>query len=170
MESNNDTNEVFCKDIMTSEKEPQNTDEIKTQKGKPNLYCELCDFQALRPIELIRHVETKKHKRNGIKIKNSIFKCEICDKILANHFCYKIHILQIHGTIEEKMSHKYYCDICDTIFISKLYMEKHIQGRNHQNVLKSIEILDEIKEQTKNININEKVGDKFIITKLFDKN
>jgi predicted ribonuclease YlaK len=34
------------------------------------------------------------------------------------------------GTLEEKMAHKYYCEICDTIFISKLYMDKHIEDKN----------------------------------------
>jgi ribosomal protein L37AE/L43A len=117
----------------------------KTHKTKPNLYCEICDFQAIRPIEFIRHVETKKHQRNGIKIKDSVFKCDECDKILANHFSYKIHMMQQHATIEEKMNQKYYCEICDTVFISKLYMDKHIAGKKHNNIIKSIELLEEIK-------------------------
>ena len=106
---------------------------------KPNLYCEICQFQAIRPAEFIRHVNSNKHKRNGIKIKDTIYKCEKCDKILANHFSYKIHLIQMHGTFEEKLKQRYYCEICDKVFISKLYMDKHIQGKFHNSKVKALE-------------------------------
>ena len=112
---------------------------------KPNLYCEICQFQAIRPAEFIRHVNSNKHKRNGVKIKDTIYRCDKCDKILANHFSYKIHQIQIHGTLEEKLKQRYYCEICDKVFISKLYMDNHINGIRHANVLKSVKLLENIK-------------------------
>ena len=118
---------------------------INIDKIKPKLYCEICNFQAIRPIEFIRHIDTIKHQRNGIKIKDSIFKCVKCDKILANHFSYKTHIIQQHASICEKMNQKYYCKFCDTVFLSKLYMDKHNIGKKHNNIIKSIKLLEEIK-------------------------
>jgi hypothetical protein len=107
---------------------------------KDLLFCKKCNFQTVNSYEFIKLVNTKKHDRNGLKIKEIIFKCEKCEKILANHFSYKIHLIQKHATIEEKKNQKYYCEICDTIFISKLYMDKHNIGKKHHNMLKLIEI------------------------------
>jgi hypothetical protein len=121
----------------------ENNNENIEQKsrGNPNLYCQKCDFQAIRPAEFLRHVNSMKHKRDGLK-KESF--CKICNKLIGNHFMYKIHMLSQHASIEEKMAHKYYCDICDSIFISELCMNKHNSGRNHLNMLKAIEELDKI--------------------------
>ena len=100
---------------------------------KPNLYCNICKFQAIRPAEFIRHVNSNKHKRNGVKIKDTIYKCEKCDKILANHFSYKIHQIQMHASLEEKQKQRYYCEICDLVFFCSSYMNKHISGKIHKN-------------------------------------
>ncbi len=116
-------------------------------KKKLNLFCQICNFQANRPAEFIRHVDSNKHKRNGVKIKDTTFKCSECDKILVNHFSYKIHKIQMHGTIEEKRKQRYYCEQCDIVFISKLYMESHLAGKKHNNILKSIKLLEEIQMQ-----------------------
>ena len=115
---------------------------LEKKRGKPNLYCEKCNFQAIRPAEFIRHIDSKKHLRDGLK-KESF--CNICNKLIGNHFVYKIHMLSQHSTIEEKMNYKYYCDICDSIFISELYMNKHSQGKKHLNMLKAIEELNKMK-------------------------
>ncbi len=122
-------------------------------RNKPNLYCELCDFQATRPIEFIRHVETKKHIRNGKKIKDTIYRCDKCDKTLSNHFSYKIHMIQVHATVEEKLKQPYYCKCCDVVFVSKLYMDKHLIGKKHNNVARSLELIEEIKKKVENINV-----------------
>ena len=99
-----------------------------------------------QPSEFIRHIETNRHKRNGVKLKK-IFKYDKCDKVLANNFTYKIHIIQIHGTLEDKLKQIYYCQVYDTIFISKLYMDKHNNSKKHSNTVKSIEVLKQIKQQ-----------------------
>ena len=59
---------------------------------------------------------------------------------------------EIHGSIEDKKNYNYYCDICDVILISKLYMEKHKEGKKHNNIIKSIDILNDIQEKIKLIN------------------
>jgi hypothetical protein len=112
----------------------------------PNLFCELCNFQATRPAEFLRHVESQKHQRKGHIIKNTTFKCLECDKTLSSHFSYKIHMVQIHGSIEERKKQKYYCESCDVVFISKLFMDKHNSGKKHNNMLKSIQYINDIKK------------------------
>jgi hypothetical protein len=126
---------------------------------KPNLFCEICKFQAVRPAEFIRHVESNKHKRNGLKIKDTVFKCELCDKILINHFSYKIHKIQMHATLEEKRKQRYYCEICDVVFLSKLYMDKHNIGIRHNNISKSIKLLEDIKIQQLQNKLNIKLSE-----------
>ena len=37
------------------------------ENKKLNLFCDICNFQADRPSEFIRHIETNRQKRNGIK-------------------------------------------------------------------------------------------------------
>lgn len=131
--------------------------EQKEENGKPNLFCEICNFQAVRPAEFIKHVATNKHQRNGEKLKEKIFRCDDCDKVLVNNFTYKIHMIQIHGTLEAKLKQKYYCQSCDTVFISKLYMDKHNSGKKHNNILRSIELLKEIKQQKEKLDRNKKL-------------
>ena len=104
-------------------------------RSNPNLYCKMCEFQATRPAEFVRHIGSIKHQRDGLKLKDCDNKCEICEKIFSNHFALKIHKLQIHGTIEEKRQHKYYCETCDVIFLSQLFMDKHLAGKKHKNML-----------------------------------
>ena len=55
-------------------------------------------------------------------------------------------MVQIHGSIEERKKQKYYCEICDVVFISKLFMDKHNSGKKHNNMLKSIQYVNDIKK------------------------
>jgi len=113
----------------------------------PNLFCELYDtLPTTRPAEFLRHVESQKHQRKGHIIKNTTFKCLECDKTLSSHFSYKIHMVKIHGSIEERKKQKYYCESCDVVFISKLFMDKHNSGKKHNNMLKSIQYINDIKK------------------------
>jgi len=95
-------------------------------------YCQCCDIYVIRPAEWKRHILTNKHKRMGEK---SNTKCEICDKNYSSHFLYKIHYLSQHCTKEERSKTKYYCSDCDLVFISKLYLEKHLEGKRHNDKL-----------------------------------
>ena len=40
-----------------------------------------------------------------------------------------------------KLCSKFYCESCDYVFISKLYMDKHIEGKLHKFKVKSLELL-----------------------------
>jgi len=49
-----------------------------------------------------------------------------------------MHILKIHNTKEERSKCEYYCDTCDYIFFSKVYLDKHINGIVHINLVKAL--------------------------------
>ena len=100
-----------------------------------NHRCEKCNFNATRPAEWLIHIETKKHKRNG-EPKSKI--CNICNKEFTSHWICKMHILKIHNTKEERSKCEYYCDTCDYIFFSKVYLDKHINGIVHMNLVKAL--------------------------------
>lgn len=118
---------------------------ITSKNIKSHLYCECCKFQATRPSEWLIHIESNKHKRDG-KPKTKI--CNICNKEFANHFIMKIHMLSTHASREEKLKHKYYCKVCDIIFLSELYYIQHNKGKKHNNMVKILNMLN------KNIDIN----------------
>jgi len=104
-------------------------------KNKFTNYCEKCRFNATRPSEWLIHIETSKHKRNG-QAKNKI--CNICNIEFTTHWICKMHILKIHESKEERSKCKYYCNTCDYVFFSKLYLDKHINGKIHQNLFKAL--------------------------------
>ena len=58
-------------------------------------------------------MKTQKHLRNE-KPKSS--KCSMCNYEISSHWNLKLHILSQHSTIEERMTHKYYCKTCDFVF------------------------------------------------------
>jgi hypothetical protein len=99
-------------------------------------HCEKCDFNASSPAEWLIHIETKKHKRDG-EPKSKI--CSICDIEFTSHWIQKMHVLKIHQTQEERAKHKYYCGICDYVFLSDLYLNKHLEGKIHKNLAKALE-------------------------------
>jgi hypothetical protein len=124
-------------------------------------FCECCQFNCIRPAEWFRHIESEKHKRMGEK-KTTI--CTICNKELSNHFTLKIHILSAHSTKEDRSQHKYYCDICDLVFVSKLYLDKHISGKRHIILEKTLKSIKEENDKYKQIlDLNSKNIEDFII-------
>jgi hypothetical protein len=119
--------------------------EITVTKKRFQQICVKCNFTANRPKEWLIHIETNKHKQDGHpKCK----KCDICNTIFANHWIQKMHKLKIHSSSEERAKSPYYCSICDLVFISPLYLEKHINGKIHINLAKA---LDNINLLNKNI-------------------
>ena len=105
-------------------------------KHKFTRRCEKCNFNATRPAEWLIHIETKKHKRNG-EAKTKL--CNICNIEFTSHWICKTHILKIHETREVRSKCKYYCESCDYVFLSKLYLDKHINGKIHKNLVKALE-------------------------------
>ena len=54
-----------------------------------------------------------------------------------------------HSTRDERAKNKYYCNICDTVFFCKLYMDKHTNGIKHKKILSNINNIRNIDENKK---------------------
>ena len=94
-------------------------------------FCNRCSYGSRSNSDFLKHTKSKKHERGGLKPK----KCSICNYECFNHWNLKHHILTQHSSIEERKKEKYYCDICDTVFFCKLYMETHMKGKKHKNTI-----------------------------------
>ena len=101
----------------------------KNNKLKFNKKCDTCNFEANTATEWIKHVKSQKHQRGGLPKSTE---CNKCDYKCVGHWLLKRHVLTQHDTIEDRRKQKYYCDVCDYVFFSKLYMDKHLEGRNHK--------------------------------------
>ena len=100
-----------------------------------NHTCEHCNYTATRPSEWLIHIESEKHKRNG-QTKTKV--CDICNTEFKTHWIQKMHKLKIHATEEERAKMEYYCKECDVFFFSKLYLDKHVNGKIHKNLIKAL--------------------------------
>ena len=110
---------------------------------KPTGYrCECCDLTFHYIQHLNKHLDSEKHKRQG---KPKSAECEKCNKTFINHITKRHHMLAIHSTKEERMKEKYYCGVCDYVFISKLYMDKHLQGKFHNSKVEAMASYETIK-------------------------
>ena len=110
--------------------------------------CELCNYTTIKPSDWIKHINSAKHQRGGVrKTKN----CEICNKDFFSHWSLKHHILVTHQTKEERMKQKYYCSDCDQVFFCKLYRDKHMIGIKHMNIIKANKLVEEMN------NLNNKI-------------
>lgn len=112
--------------------------ENNTKLKRFNHKCEPCNFIATRPCEWFIHIKSEKHLRNG-QTKSKL--CEICNIEFKTHWIQKMHILKFHASIEDRAKMKYYCKECDLFFFSKLYMDKHITGKIHLNLIKALEMI-----------------------------
>ena len=94
--------------------------------------CETCNLICQSPSKWLKHINTEKHKRQGIKI--NFYKCDKCDYGHKNKNNYNIHMIVTHGTPEEKkLKSKHYCDDCNLAFFATLYYNKHIDSKKHFN-------------------------------------
>ena len=71
-------------------------------------------------------------------------------KLIKKNFqVLKYHNLTYHSTIEERQQQKYYCNDCDQVFFCSLYMQKHMNGKMHKNLILALklekELIDKIK-------------------------
>ena len=111
--------------------------DIITEKVKH--YCETCKYSSLSNSDFLKHLKSQKHIRGGFKSK----KCIVCNYECSNHWNLKQHNLTQHSTIEDRKKQKYYCDICDTIFFCKLYMDKHMLGKKHSNAIEINNLIEQ---------------------------
>ena len=112
------------------------------------LFCHYCNYSAKNNSNWFKHLETAKHKRKGLKKETF---CRKCSYKSTSHWNIKIHDLYMHSTIEERKQAKYYCEICDNIFLCSAYYNKHMIGIIHLNKVKVRQSLIEL-NQTIDIN------------------
>jgi hypothetical protein len=115
--------------------------ENKKIDPKFKYFCELCNIGARNNTEWLKHTQSKKHNRGGLKPKI----CNICNNEYFNHWNLKQHYILIHASLEEKEKCKYYCKICNIVFLSELYYNKHNIGKNHMNNVRCLEEVDRMK-------------------------
>jgi hypothetical protein len=124
--------------------------------------CEKCKYSTDTKLNWLYHLDSNKHKRGGKLLTDT---CSECNYVATNHWNLKYHIASQHSTIEERKKQKYYCNICDTVFFCKLYMDKHNEGKKHKKMLlssnKKIDginnkqnLIDEINKQNYNLKAN----------------
>ncbi len=108
---------------------------------KKEFICEICNYKSKRNFDLERHYKSQLHKRNGKPKEN---KCDLCIYIAQNHWTLKLHKISQHSTIEERQKQKYYCNICDVVFFSPLYKDKHISGSRHKKMVQNYNDINNI--------------------------
>jgi len=111
---------------------------INLEFVRNKLYCQCCEYKTTKTSDWLKHIQTKKHARNGYP---KITICSICNKQFTNTHVLKYHKLMMHAPIEEKLNYKYYCKSCDIIFLSESYYLQHNISKKHANVLKTINSL-----------------------------
>ena len=89
------------------------------------------------------HLNSAEHKRES---KQKSIECIKCNRKFINHITQKHHMLTTHSSKEDRSKKKYYCETCDLVFISKLYMDKHIEGKFHKIKVKAMESFEEMKK------------------------
>jgi hypothetical protein len=119
--------------------------ENEKNETKFKYFCNICNIGARNNTEWLNHTKCKKHIRGGLKIKI----CNICNNEFYNHWNLKQHYIMVHASLEEKLKCKYYCNNCNIVFLSELYYNKHMIGKNHINTIKCKEELDKISDLIK---------------------
>lgn len=115
------------------------------QKNKiKEFHCECCNFTTKKPSDWNRHTNSDKHARNGQK---KIHKCTDCEHTTHSAWNMKMHKLSKHSTKQEREKQKYYCSICDVVFMSPLFLKSHLGGIHHKNYAKAIESLNKLKQK-----------------------
>lgn len=76
-------------------------------------YCILSNYKYVI-YDLERHYKSKLHERNG---KAKTTKCDEYDYSLITHWLIKKHKIAHHSIVEERQKQKYYCSICDVVFL-----------------------------------------------------
>lgn len=98
--------------------------------------CETCNYQAHSEYRWKKHLETFKHKNNGVSHNKAVkmyFEpvCDICGEEFARADSLKRHKIYKHMTEEEKQNLAFKCDLCDkSFYINSLY-QQHCKSQKH---------------------------------------
>jgi len=103
---------------------------LHMEKTNKEYFCYLCNYKTTRCSDWCKHINSQKHKRDGQK---KTTKCDFCDYKSTSYSNITNHKLSCHSTLEERKLQKYYCDICDVVFLCNAYMKKHYEGKYHKN-------------------------------------
>ena len=66
------------------------------------------------------------------------YKCSKCNFTSNTLFHLKKHTAENHLSIKDKKELPYYCKICDSTSISKLYFDRHLDSEKHLNALNKL--------------------------------
>jgi hypothetical protein len=113
------------------------------------LHCKLCNYNTNNNTSWLTHVKSQKHKQNGKKIPN---KCNLCNYTSLTHWHLKMHNFSIHCTKEERSQQKYYCNVCDSVFFSLLYLDKHLNGKSHKIQIEVNKTLEDMENKFIDLN------------------
>jgi hypothetical protein len=99
-------------------------------------YCECCNYKCKYPTHWQQHIDSEKHKNNGIRPPRSdkIYKdkCSFCNYSPNNLSSLKTHCLTHHSTKEErKKEFKFYCDKCDFGTFADILFTRHLETKKH---------------------------------------
>ena len=105
--------------------------------------CNKCNFNSNYLSQWNKHISTEFHKTGKRKIRSDKKyneKCSYCEYVTNGNTNMKQHILNEHGTSEERKSKfKYYCDYCDYGTFAKSFFEKHKQTKKHNTFMRFTE-------------------------------
>jgi len=134
--------------------------------------CPLCVYRTNKPTDWVKHINSRKHDRNG---KRKTRHCDICNHYSLTHWNYKMHMITNHSTKEERMERvnkkslifisiitllkkskiflimkqKYYCFECDQVFFCLQYKKTHENSTKHKNLLIANTLQRELDEKIK---------------------
>jgi hypothetical protein len=142
----NDVNLSHCEKL-----DKNNDNPLVKDKNKKKFYCYLCKYKTTMSADWLKHINSKKHERQG---KPKTKKCDKCDYEALTHWNLKQHKLTQHSTLEERSKSKYYCELCDLVFFCSAYKKKHEEGKRHKNLELCMKYQNELDEQERKEKIN----------------
>jgi hypothetical protein len=103
----------------------------KNKMSDKQYNCQKCDVSFQFKYQLERHNNSKKHIGNKVA-----YHCGrgSCDYHTINKTNFKMHMLNNHSTVKQKMEgFPYYCKTCDIGCGSVSTYDKHMQSKKHAN-------------------------------------
>ena len=103
-------------------------------------YCQSCNYGCNNNSTYNKHLKSQVHARGGQK---KVYKCEFCEyETKISLWNCKMHVIARHSTKEVRAQQKYYCEICDAVFFSPLYLKNHNKNISHLTNLAKKQILE----------------------------
>ncbi len=104
---------------------------------KMTFTCECCNYKCSYLSHWKQHIESEKHKNNGIRKERSdkILEpiCKFCNYKTINLRSMKTHILTHHLEKDDrKKEFKYYCDKCDFGTFGEILFIRHCETNKHK--------------------------------------